>query len=353
MAPEQSFARWIRVAIIAFVLLFIYYLLADAFLPVTPQARVLRQVTRIAPEVSGEVVAVEVANNQSVQAGDVLFRIDPEPFRLAVQKAELALEQARRENDELDAELAAARADLSAARAAAEEASRQRKRADSLMQSGSMSSRQYDEILARYHSTTAAVASTRARIQSLEVKRGETSRDNLRLRQAKNALATAHLNLERTTIRAPRAGWISNLQLAEGDYVKAGAPALAEIGARLDIVADFREKSLRHVSEGGPAWIALDGLPGQVFPAHLASRDEGVKAGQLIADGNLTSIPTTNRWVRDAQRIRVHLTLDRALPKLPASGARATVQLAPESNPLAGVIAQGQITLMSWLHYVY
>ncbi|MFU1924803.1 biotin/lipoyl-binding protein, partial [Klebsiella pneumoniae] len=75
-------------------------------MPLTPQAQLTRPVVRVAPRVSGQVAEVLVSNNGHVQPGEVLFRLDPEPFRLAVRQAELALEEAERTNRELDAAIA-------------------------------------------------------------------------------------------------------------------------------------------------------------------------------------------------------------------------------------------------------
>lgn len=353
MSPEQRFARWVRAAIVMFVVLFAYFVVADAYIPVTPQARVLRDVTRVAPEVSGQVVDVTVDNNQHVETGDALFRIDPEPFRIAVEKAELALEQARRDNAELDASLAEARAGLASARADAEELGRERHRVERLIQGGSISRQRYDEVVAEARAAEAAVEAAQAQVHSLEVQRGENGEDNLRLRQARNALDVARLDLARTEVRAEQPGWVSNLQLAEGDYVTAGSPVLARVGEAVDIVADFREKSLRHVDDEEPAWVALDALPGEVFAAHVVSEDAGVLNGQVIADGSLADIPTTDRWVRDAQRMRIHLAFDETPATLPPTGARATVQLAPTEHGLSAWFARAQIGVMSWLHHVY
>lgn len=94
MTPDQRFARWVQIAIAALVCAFTYFLFADLAAPLTPQAQLNRPVVRIAPRVSGQVVEVAVANNQHVEPGDLLFRLDPEPFRLPVRQAELAVEQA-------------------------------------------------------------------------------------------------------------------------------------------------------------------------------------------------------------------------------------------------------------------
>ncbi|GAA3909758.1 HlyD family secretion protein [Halomonas cibimaris] len=353
MSPEQRFARWVRAAIVLFVVMFVYFVFADTYMPATPQARALRDVVRVAPQVSGEVVAVPVRNNTRVRRGEVLFRIDPEPFALAVDKAKLALDQVRRDNAGLDAALAEAKASLARQQALTQELNRERRRVQALVERGSVSRRRFDAASADARAGDAAVNAAKAKVHALQVQRGASGEDNLQRRKARNALATAKLDLRRTAVRASQDGYISNLQLDAGDSVSAGVPVMANVGDRLDIVADFREKSLLHVAEGDRAWVAFDARPGEAYPARVASIDAGVRDGQLPPDGNLAHIPTTDRWVRDAQRLRIHLALDHPPPELPPTGARATVQLAPVKTPVARGLARMQVAILSLLHHVY
>lgn len=353
MSPDQSFARWVRVALAAFCVLFVYFVVADTYMPMTPQARVLRPVVRVAPEVSARVETVAVSNNQRVERGDVLFSLDRAPFELALYQARLDREAVERDNTLLEADLAEARADLDAARASAEELAGERRRAETMLSRHSISQQQVDSIVAEERQARSSVAAAQARIRQLEVQLGDRGDNNLQLRQADNAIDQAELDLTHTLVRADRDGVVTNLQLREGDYVTRGQPALAVVGDGLDLVADLREKSLRHVREGEAARVVFDALPGRVFEARVASRDAGVQDGQLAADGTLADIPTTDRWVRDAQRVRLHLELEHPPEPLPVSGARATVQLLPEANPLSALFGGLQIRLMSWLHYVY
>jgi multidrug resistance efflux pump len=353
MSPEKRFALWIRLAVVSFIILFVYFILADLFMPLTSQARVMRPVTQVAPELGGRVVDVNVANNAHVDIGDVLFRLDPEPLHIAVEKAELSLEQASRENDRLDAALAAARAQLAANQAEAEELAVERRRVEELVQSNSVSRQRRDQIVASARAAQAAMEAAESRVRELEVRRGEQGNDNLRLRHAQNTLSEAQLNLRRTTVHAEHAGVISNLQLQEGAYAQAGAPVMALVGETLDVAADFREKSLRHADIDDPVWVSFDALPGRIYTARVTSVDAGVREGQLLADGQLSTMPKTDRWVRDAQRLRVHVSLEDPPDVLPASGARATVQLRAGDNPLAGLFAWLQIRFVSLLHYVY
>ncbi|MBZ9559892.1 MULTISPECIES: HlyD family secretion protein [Modicisalibacter] len=353
MTPEQRFARWVQVALAAFVVLFGYFLVADLHMPLTPQARLIRQVVSVAPQVSGQVTAVEVANNQHVEAGEVLFRIDPSRYRLAVDEAKLALEQARRENAQLDARIAAARADLSEARADADNLARDLERYEDLIKQHNVSRQQRDATRSHYQAAQAKVEAARASLHQLEVERGDPGEANLRLRQARNALAQAKLDLKHTRVRADIAGTISNLQLEAGSYAATGQAVLALVGDVPDLVADFREKSLRHVHAGTPAAVVFDGRPGEVFAGHVTSLDSGVRNGQLSANGELANPVESDRWVRDAQRMRIHVDLDEGVPDVPPSGARATVQLYPSDNPLFDALGRLQIDLISLLHYIY
>lgn len=356
MTPDQTFARWVKVAIAAFVLLFIYFLVADIFMPMTPEARVLRSVTRIAPELSGPVNELLVRDHQRVAKGDVLFQIDPAPFRLAVEQAQLNREQAEQENARLEAELTSAQAELASAEATAAERRGELDRAETLIARQSVSRQQYEQQVAAERTAQASVAAARAKIVSLEVQLGDSGETNLRLRQADNALSQAQLDLAHTQVRAAQSGNVTNLQLDVGDYVQAGQPAVAVVADAIDaidIIADFREKSLRHVVPGDAARVVFDAWPGQVFDARVLAMDAGVREGQLAADGQLADIPTTDRWVRDAQRMRVHVVLTQPIASSLASGARATVQLQPGDAALAKPFGWLQAHLISWLHYVY
>lgn len=352
MTPDQSFARWVRVSLIAFAVTFVYYLLADLWMPMTPQSRVLHPVTAIAPQVSGMVTDVQVRNNQHVEAGDLLFVIDDQPYRLAVEQARLALQDARQINNQLDAAIVAAKANVSAAKADAQEAAREAKRLKILSERQSVSIQQYDQAKARHQSAAAQVAAAQAEVLKLEAERGAAGDKNVREAQAANALAQAELNLAYTQVRARSAGFVSNLQVRAGTYASAGKELAALVVDEMDIVADFREKSLNMMEQGGRAEIVFDAYPGQVFSGVVTERDAGTLAGQIVADGRLAAPEATDRWVRDAQRQRVHLELtEEQAPALP-TGSRATVQLFPVGG-VASWLGQLQIRIVSLMHYIY
>ncbi|WP_263145877.1 HlyD family secretion protein [Pseudomonas sp. RIT-PI-AD] len=353
MTPDQRFARRVQIAIAAFILLFAYFLVADLRMPITPQAQLTRPVLRLAPRVSGQVVEVAVANNHAVQAGQVVFRLDPQPFRLAVEAAELALEQAVQDNAGLDAALAAAQAEQAAARASATELGQEASRLRQLMASQHVSRQLYEQTEAQRLAADAKVRASAARARELSVQRGAPGEANLHLRRARNDLERARLDLYYSEVRAERAGTLSNLQLSSGAFVSAGTPVAALVAEDADISADFREKTLRYVSLGDEAAVVFDGWPGQVFAARVSALDAGVKEGQLEANGDLAAPAVSDRWVRDAQRQRLHVRLLDPLPQALPSGAKATVQLYPRDSSLAAFCGRLQIGFISLLHYIY
>ncbi|PZP23871.1 HlyD family secretion protein [Pseudomonas kuykendallii] len=352
MTPDQRFARAVRCAIALFVALFVYFLIADLWMPLTPQAQLTCPVVRLAPRVGGQVLEVAARNNAHVQPGDLIFRLDPQPFALAVRQAELALEEARRTNLELDAAIASAEAGLLAVRSTADELDSEVRRVKVLVERANVSRQQHDQTLSRAQAARAQVAAAQAQLPELVSRRGATGEDNLRLRQARNALEQAQLQLSYSAVRADRAGTLSNLQLTPGAYVAAGQPVAALVDDRIDITADFREKSLRYVQPGDEAVVVFDARPGERFDARVIAIDAGVREGQLEANGDLAAPVMSDRWVRDAQRQRLHVQLD-AAPDVPLpSGAKATVQLFP-GNRLSRLLGSAQIGFISLLHYIY
>ncbi|MEH6387810.1 MULTISPECIES: HlyD family secretion protein [Pseudomonas] len=354
MTPDQIFARWVRAALIVFALMFGYFLAADLWMPLTPQSRVIHPVIRVAPQLSGQIVEVAITDNQHVRAGDLLFRIDPRPYRLALRDAQLKLEAAERDNAGYDASLAAAEAEVRAAQVQLNELAREHKRLETLLASRNVSQQLYEQTRSNYEAAQSGLASAKARAEQLRVERGLTDESNLRLRQARNDLEQAELNLSYAEIRAEIDGIVSNLQVKPGTYASAGSALAALVSDEADVIADFREKSLVHMALGETAAVVFDALPGRVFDARVMALDAGTSQGQLLPDGSLASPESSDRWVRDAQRQRIHLAVQDApglLEQLP-SGSRATVQLYPVTG-LAKLLGSLQIRLVSLMHYIY
>ncbi|OUS70025.1 hemolysin D [Pseudoalteromonas sp. A601] len=353
MTPDQKFARYVKISLVGFILLFAYFVIADMYLPVTPQARVFHPVVQVTPQVSGRVNKVLVNNNQLVNRGEVLFLIEPAPFKLAVEQAELTYADAQLQNQRFDSNVKAIEAQLAAANAQLHEQKLLLDRSESLLKKRSISEQEYETISANFQSSRANVAAVEAQLTEAKLARGQVGNENLALRHAQNLLAQAKLNLSYSQVSADVDGKVANLQVSNGTYANKGQPMLAIVANKADLVADFREKSLSQFSLKSAAKVTFDALPGQVFDGVISSFEAGVSDGQINANGLLSSTESSNRWVRDAQRQRIHIELQQPqlLSQLP-SGARATVQLVPEST-IGQWCASAQIRLISLLHFIY
>ena len=354
MTPDQKFARYVKVSLVGFIVVFFYYIVADVWLPVTPQARVYHPVVQISPQINGRVTDVLVSNNQAVKAGDVLFEIDKNTYQLALEQAQLALDDAKLQNKRLDTNVKALEAQISAANAKLHEQQLLKNRGETLYKQNSISEQELESIRANFAASQSNLAAFEAQLAEAVLARGDSGQNNLALRHAANQLAQAELNLSYTQVRALSDGVVANLQLLEGAYAVAGKPLLAIVAKKADLVADFREKSLLNMQPGSLAKVVFDSRPGQVFDAKIETFEAGVSDGQLSANGLLSTTETSNRWVRDAQRQRIHLVLPnniQLINNMP-SGARATVQLLPQSA-VGQWLGTVQIRFISWLHYIY
>jgi multidrug resistance efflux pump len=353
MSPDFRFRAWMFGSLALIGLSFVYYLIADIHMPVSPEARLTYQVTQVAPEVSGRVVDVRVENNQAVERGQLLFRIDPDTYRTAVRDAELQVEQAGQDNSQLDATIAAAAAEITRVKAQANDAERELHRFQGLVGDGYVSRSVLDQAQARLDVGRASLQSARAALNAARVQRGSDGDRSLRMRRARNALANAQLNLQRSDVVAVAPGIVSNMRLVPGAYAQAGAPKLALISTAPNLQADFREKALLRVARGTRAQVAFDALPGRLFDAEVTSLDAGVARGQIDPDGRLAAPDQSDRWVRDAERVRVNLRLLQMPARPLMTGARATVQLHPQPNGFRRFLGNVQIRLITLAHYVY
>jgi len=267
--------------------------------PWTRDGRVSAHVVRIAPEVSGTVTEVAVIDNQAVRQGDLLYRIDPRRFELAVEQA---------------------RAQFAAADATLRQRQEEARRRTGL-----------DDLVSRedIQRATRAVAIAQA----------ET-------RRAQALLDLAELDLARSVVRAPVDGFVTRLRLRGGDYAVAGKPDIAVLDAHsFWVTGYFEETKLAHIQPGATARIKLMG-----FESLLTGRVASI--GHGIADDNdgpdehgLPSVKPTFSWVRLAQRIPVRIELD-ALPDgiTLAAGMTCSVDVAQPGQP---AVAQGR--LAGWL----
>ncbi|CAH0535612.1 Inner membrane protein YiaV [Vibrio stylophorae] len=353
-SAEHKFRHWMRLLIVLFIAVFAYVVIADRAVPMTTEGRVQGYVVQVAPQVSGPVVHVWVRNNQKVRAGDVLFEIDPQKYRLAKTRAQLQLDAALEKEQTLYAQKEVAKANIAQAQASYTNAHREYLRLQKLSHQHVISQSAFDQARAQNQVTLAALSSARQNLRSIEAQLGAGVGQSTAVQLAKNSLAQAELDLIHTQVRAPSRGVVTNLQVDVGTMAKANVAMLSFVPEHsLWVAADFREKSVAQVNGRYHAYVTFDALPGEVFSYDIASQDFGVAVAQQTANGALTKVESNNRWVRDAQRIRVNLSQKQMLPAPLFVGSRATVVLYPDNGGLWSWLARIQIGLASWFHYIY
>ena len=262
--------------------------------PWTRDARVRANIVYLAPDVAGLISSLNVVDNQVVKKGDVLFVVEQDRFQAAVAQAQ-ALVENRRANLIL--------ADDNARR---------------------------DQLLAQEDS--AAITQVR-----VDTSRAAAAVAKAELAQAEAALTTANINLQRSLVRSPVNGYVTNLTASIGDYATTGAPVLSIIDSdSFYVYAYFMETKLPAVPIGARAQVEL--MAGNVI---IEGRVQGVSRGIYESGvdkvGPLADINPNFTWVRLAQRVPVRI----ALEKVPAdvrliAGLTATVTIvAPDKGIVA------------------
>ena len=189
MTPEQKFARWVRVSIAAFLGIFAWFIVADIWIPLTPDSTVMRVVTPVSSRVSGYVSHVYVHNNSQVKKGDLLYELDPTPFINKVEAAQIALEQAKLSNQQMDAQIAAARANLRTAQYTARNDKVTLDRYQRLSTMQNVSQSDLDKVRTTWQTSEQSVSALNAQIQNLLIQRGERDdKRNVTLQKYRNAL---------------------------------------------------------------------------------------------------------------------------------------------------------------------
>src|SRR6516225_9166774 len=214
--------RWTLVILVICVVLFGWTLIADRLTPYTSDASVRAFVVRMVPEVSGKVVEVAVHDNQIVRTGDLVYRIDPTPFRIAVKRAEAKLAAAGQAVGASTAAVDAAQAQLVEEIAQRDNAREQAARVFELVRTGVFAASKRDEARAQLDSAEAQVKHAQASLEQARQALGPQGADNPQIREALATLEQARLDFTHTTLVAPGDGVVSNLQLNIGQFAAVG-----------------------------------------------------------------------------------------------------------------------------------
>lgn len=286
--------------------------------------------TSINARVSGQVVDIAVEDNQQVHKGDVLFRINPDPFQIAVNRAEAQLSMARLRIDSLKASYRQQQAELQSAKEQADFDQKEFARKKALVATEFVSR-------AIYERADTDLKVSRQRINAVEQQIANTvvalnGNPNVEVdshpsvREARAQLDEARLYLSYATVYAPEDGIVAKVDdLQLGSFVNNGAPAFALLSDKqIWVEANFRETEVTHMRPGQEADISIDTYPGHVFKARVISMSPGAGSDFAL----LPPENATGNWVKVVQRVPVRLELEEVDHEHPLySGISATVKV--------------------------
>ncbi len=282
----------------------------------------------VSAEVSGKITKVFVKENQHVNAGDLLFQIDPEPYQLQLAQSDAAIATAQASQTALANSSAMSGADVAAAQENIAYAQTNLVRQEALWKRGFTTKAAYDA--ARHQVSQAqdqlAIAVSKSREAAAKLATGaQVPGIYPQVAAAQAQRATIEMNLRRTEVRAPVSGTISQAdRLMIGQEMVTGLPVVTLVADKSAYVeANFKETELADMKVGQPAEIRFDAYPGIALRAHVAS----IGAGTGSEFSVLPAQNATGNWVKVTQRVPVRIVLDEPSPRPLIAGLSSKVKV--------------------------
>jgi membrane fusion protein (multidrug efflux system) len=285
--------------------------------------------------VSGQVIEMAVKDNQAVRKGQLLFRVDPQPYRIAVEQAEARLASARLQVQALKATYRQQLAQVRSAKESAEFDGKEYDRKKALLASDFTSRSSYERADADVKVSRQQIAAAQQAVaNTVAALNGDPDIDANRhpaVLEAQAQLDRARLDLSYADVVAPDDGIVARVDdLQVGDFVNGGTTVFSMMSSRdVWIEANFRETGLTHMRAGQSATVEVDAYPGHFFNAHVVSMSPGTGSEFAV----LPPENATGNWVKVVQRLPVRLELDAVDPQWPLySGISVTAQVNTRSE---------------------
>ncbi len=288
-----------------------YYYATSGRYVATDNAYIKSDKILISADLSGRVVAVAARQDQVVDAGELLFQIDPEPHRLKIARAEARLNALRYE---IAAYKGAYRQKFAELKMAEEDVGyfrREHGRQSKLANRGIIAGAKLDEARHRLQMAEKRIVAVRADMARVLASLGGNPKlpaeQHPQYREAMVALEQTMFDLRRASVYAPVGGVLTNVELQAGEFVEAGRPVFGLLAREpLWIEANLKETDLTHVAVGQPAIVRVDAYPDRVWRAVVASLSPTTGAEFAL----LPPQNASGNWVKVVQRVPVRLTLE-------------------------------------------
>ncbi len=305
----------------------------------TDNAYVQQDMISISSEIAGPIAEVAVKENQWVKKGDLLYRIDPRPYRIALAQAEAQVAAAHVSVHKLEAESAGTGADIQGAGANLAFAERAFGRQQELLRRGFTTRARYDEAQHAVQEARERLSNARA---GAEIKRAALSDGGSSAQPAVAAALAARdkalLDLQRTEVHAPADGYVAQTdRLQIGNAAVPGLPLLSLVrSGSVWIDANFKETDLDRMAPGQPAEIRLDAYPSAKIRGHVASIGRGTGSEFSV----LPAQNASGNWVKVTQRLTVRIAIDDKPQRPLLAGLSARVKVDIREQPAAAAPAR-------------
>lgn len=325
--------RFVRMALMASVPLLLVggataYYIANNHYVSTDNAYVQQDKVSISAEVGGRIVDVAVHENDVVKEGDLLFRIDPEPYRIAIEQADAAIAAAQVRVSALQTEYQTTGVDIDSAREDVAFFEKEYERQSALMQNGFTTR-------ARLQAAEHALSDARSRVASAQADASKARAAlatgsaapgiNPAVKAGQAQRAQAQLNLSRTEVRAPVAGFVSQAdRLQRGQMMVQGLPGVTIVASNKSwIEANFKETDLALMRVGQPAEITFDAYP----DLKLRGKVSSIGAGTGSEFSVLPAQNANGNWVKVTQRVPVRISITDKPKRAMIAGLSAHVRI--------------------------
>ncbi|QAY76382.1 HlyD family secretion protein [Sphingosinicella sp. BN140058] len=303
----------------------------------TDNAYVQQDKVAVAAEISGTISEVAVRENQPVRKGQLLFRIDPSQYRIALAQAEAQIAAARVQVNRTQAEVAGSGADIQGAEANVAYAQRAFDRQAELLGRGFTTRASHDEALHDLQEARERLANARSQAQVTRAQLSAGPDTNQpALLAAIAARDKAMLDLKRTEVRAPSDGYVTQTdRLQVGNAVVQGLSVVTVVrSGEVWVEANYKETDLAKMAPGQPAEVKLDAYPSAHIVGHVASIGRGTGSEFSV----LPAQNATGNWVKVTQRVPVRIIIDSdpGRPLLAGLSAEVTVDTQETPPPAQG-----------------
>lgn len=317
----------------------------------TDDAFIHADIVQVAARIPGTVTKVYISDNEHVEAGQPLVKLDPTDYRVAVAQAKANLSAAKAKHASSvsqiklikktsAAAISHAQAALASTQAAAANAQADLKRYQQLYAKDEIAQQRVAQARtavktadARVRQAQAQLAQAQAAPQKIAAKQAQAQAARAGIKQARAALKQARLNLSYTNIRAPQSGTIAKKNVLPGSKVAAAQAMMAVVSDHPWVIANFKETQLTHMQPGQPVSIEVDTYPDHTFHGHVDS----IQAGTGAAFSLLPPQNASGNFVKVVQRIPVKIVFDK-LPEdarfelVPGMSVVPTVNVAPDQH---------------------